>query len=48
LAFSRWPDIPGARGWRLDFSMPAAARIEPRLRVAAALFQIEIERMSGG
>ena len=36
------------RGWRLDFSMPAAARVEPRLRVAAALFQIEIERMSGG
>lgn len=36
------------RGWRLDFSMAAAGKIEPRLRVAAALFRIELERMSGG
>lgn len=36
------------QGWRLDFSMAAAAKVEPRLRVAAALFRIELERMSGG
>ena len=35
-------------GWRLDFSMAAAAKVERRLRVAAALFRIELERMSGG
>ncbi len=36
------------QGWRLDFSMTAAGKIEPRVRVAAALFRIELERMSGG
>jgi len=35
-------------GWHLDFSMKGAARLDPRLRVAAALFRIELERMSGG
>jgi len=41
-------NIAEPRGWRLDFSMSAAAKVEPRLRVAAALFRIELERMSGG
>jgi hypothetical protein len=36
------------RGWRLDFSMAGAAKIDARLRVAAVLFRIELERMSGG
>jgi hypothetical protein len=36
------------RGWRLDFSMPGAAKVEPRLRMAAVLLRIELERMSGG
>jgi hypothetical protein len=41
-------NIVEPRGWRLDFSMAPAAKVEPRLRVAAALFRIELERMSGG
>jgi hypothetical protein len=41
-------NIVEPHGWRMDFSMPAAAKVEPRLRVAAALFRIELERMSGG
>jgi hypothetical protein len=36
------------RGWRLDFSMAGAGKIDPRLRVASALFRIELERISGG
>jgi hypothetical protein len=41
-------NIVEPHGWRLDFSTAAAAKIEPRLRVAAAVFRIELERMSGG
>jgi hypothetical protein len=36
------------RGWKLDFSMQGARKLDPRMRVAAALFRIELERMSGG
>jgi len=41
-------NIVEPHGWRLDFSMAAAGKVEPRLRLAAALFRIELERMSGG
>jgi hypothetical protein len=41
-------NIVEPHGWRLDFSMAATGKVEPRLRVAATLFRIELERMSGG
>jgi hypothetical protein len=41
-------NIVEPHGWRLDFSMAAAGKVEARLRLAAALFRIELERMFGG
>jgi hypothetical protein len=40
-------DFTEPRAWRLDFSTEAAVRLDPRLRVAAALFHIELKRASG-
>lgn len=40
-------DFTEPRGWCLDFSTDSAVRIDPRLRVAAALFHIELKRKSG-
>jgi hypothetical protein len=40
-------DYVEPRAWRLDFSTDAAVRLDPRLRVAAALLHIELKRASG-